>query len=59
MSNHTQKILRITDNHLDLTSTEEANINGRKPLINKRTYSPMPLAYNHNWTAQCSIVGKM
>ena len=53
MSNHTQKILRITDNHLDLTSTEEANINGRNPLITKRTYSPMPLAFNHNWTAQC------
>ncbi|MGX6969348.1 ISL3 family transposase [Vagococcus bubulae] len=44
MNNHIKKMLRITDDNLNLISTEEANINGMNTLIIKGTYSPMPSA---------------
>ena len=37
-------MLRITDNNLELTSTEEANINGVNTLVIRGTYSPVPSA---------------
>ncbi|RST91951.1 transposase family protein, partial [Vagococcus bubulae] len=47
MNNHIKKMLRITDDNLNLISTEEANINGMNTLIIKGTYSPMPSACNN------------
>ncbi len=58
MNNNIKKMLRITDNHLDLTSTEGANINGRNTLIIKGTYSPMPLACKNCRSAVIDNDGK-
>nr|UTV02420.1 hypothetical protein [Enterococcus faecalis] len=35
-------MLRITDEHLDLTNTEEYKIKGKNTLVIFGVYSPMP-----------------
>lgn len=44
MTNHIKKMLRITDEYLDLTTAEEGMFKDKKSLIIKGVYSPAPSA---------------
>lgn len=59
MNNHIKKMLRITDEDLDLTNTEEAKIKGKNTLVIKGTYSPMPSACTNCGSSAVDGEGKI